>query len=134
MAVDIQIPINEIVEETEKPSKTYFLDLEKGRISGSIDGIEAVNQAIKKAILTIRFNNLIYDSDYGCEVGNALHDKTVTPEYLEAAIPDMIKDALSQDTRILDVYDFEMDFDCDSVHVSFFVDTIFGKTEINEVL
>lgn len=134
MAVDIEIPITDIAEESEKPSKTYALDLEAGRISGTIDGLESVNQAIKKAVLTRRFNNLIYDDDYGCEAESAVHDKDVTREYLETAIPEMIEDALSLDTRILKMYDFEMEFKNDSAYISFKVDTIFGDTQIDVII
>lgn len=33
MAVDIEIPIDTIEEETEKPTRTYRLDLDSGRIT-----------------------------------------------------------------------------------------------------
>lgn len=134
MAMDIQIPNITINEYEETPSKTYRLDLDKGRIYGKIEGIEAVNQAIRKAILTLRFDNLIYDDDYGCEAGKAVYSKDVTPEYLETAIPEMIKDALSQDTRIIDVSDFELQFENDSAYISFKVSTIFGESRITEVM
>lgn len=134
MAVDIEIPFTGIEEASEQPSKTYCLNIDSGHISGTVDGIDAVNQAIRKAIITQRFCNLIYDSDYGCEAQSALHSKGVTPEYLEAVIPEMIKDALSQDTRIIDIYDFDFSFENDSAYVSFKVDTVFGETEISEVI
>ena len=133
MALDIEIPFDEIEEESELPTRTYKLDLDSGRIAGKADGIEAVNQAIRKALITLRFSNLIYDDDYGCEAIEAVHDKNVTPEYLEEIIPELIRDALSQDTRITDIYDFEMSFENDSAYISFKADTIFGETEISEV-
>ena len=134
MSLDIEIPINEIEEETEKPSKTYFLDLDNGRIVGTVDGIEAVKQAIRKAIITSRYKNLIYDSDYGSEVSDMIYDEDSTPELIETALPELIKDTLSQDTRILDVYDFEFKFEDDKAYISFSVDTIYGKTDIREVV
>lgn len=123
----------ELEEATELPSKTYRLDPDKGRIYGKIDGLEAVEQAIRKALITQRFCDLIYDDDYGCEAQDALHDKGVTQEFLETAIPEMVKDALSQDTRITNIYDFKLNFENDSAYISFKVDTIFGSTEIQEV-
>lgn len=133
MAVDIEIPIGEIEEETEPPTRTYRLDIDSGRISGMTDGIEAVNQAIRKAVVTSRFCNLIYDDDYGCEAAELIHNKNVTPEFLETVIPEVVKDALSQDTRITNVYDFEISLKDDSAYVSFKADTIFGETAIREV-
>lgn len=134
MAADIEIPIDSIEEETEKPSRTYRLDLDSGRIIGIADGIEAVNQAIRKAIITARYKNLIYDDDYGGELGDIIRDEDSTPELIETALPVLVKDALSQDTRILDVYDFSFAFTGDSVAVSFRADTIFGETQISEVI
>ncbi len=134
MAVDIEIPFSDVEEEVEKPSRTYCLDLDSGRIIGTVDGISAVNQAIRKAIITARYKCLIYDSDYGGEIDNMVHDAVSTPELIETALPELIRDALSQDTRILEIYDFEFAFKNDSAFISFSVDTIFGKTQVSEVL
>ena len=65
--VFIPIPIQTITEAEERPSKTYKLDLKAGRIVGYVDELEAVNQAILKAIITPRFKCLIYDNQYGSE-------------------------------------------------------------------
>ena len=131
MPLDVEIPINEFEEEVEKPTKTYFLDLDNGRIIGNVDGIDAVKQAIRKAIITARYKCLIYDSDYGSEVKDMVYDEESTPELIETALPELIKDALSQDTRILDVYDFEFKFENDKAYISFVVDTIYGKTSFD---
>ena len=134
MPLDVEIPINEIEEEVEKPTKTYFLDLDNGRIIGTVDGLEAVKQAIRKAIITARYKCLIYDSDYGSEVKDMIYDADSTPELIETALPELIKDALSQDTRILDVYDFNFKFEDDKAYISFSVDTIYGSADIREVI
>ena len=131
MAVDIEIPIDTIEEETEKPTRTYRLDLDSGRIIGTVDGIEAVNQAIRKAIITARYKCLIYDDDYGGELKDMVYDEVSTPELIETALPELVRDALSQDTRILDVYDFEIDFKNDEAFISFKADIIFGETKIS---
>lgn len=134
MVVDVEIPFSEIEEETEKPTRTYRLDFDSGRIVGTVDGIEAVNQAIRKAIITARYKCLIYDSDYGGELKDMIYDKTSTLEFIETALPELIRDALSQDTRVLDVYDFDFRFNHDEAFISFCADTIFGETQINEVI
>ena len=48
--VFVPIPISGIEEEKEQPSLTYKLDLDTGRIVGKVDGLEAVNQFILKAL------------------------------------------------------------------------------------
>lgn len=133
-SVFIPLPISEVTEAEEKPSLTYKLDLDKGRIVGKIDGLEAVNQAIRKAIITPRFKCLIYDNQYGSEVQEAVIAQDATPELTEAVIPGFVKDALKPDTRILKVYDFAFAFMSDGAHIFFRADTIFGETEFEEVI
>ena len=133
MTVDIEIPITDIEEEAERPSRTYRLDTDNGRIAGTTDGLDAVNQAIKKAIISSRFSNLNNNDDYGSEGGDMVHDRAVTQELIETVVPELIRDALSQDTRIIDVYDFDNSFKNDEANISFRADTIFGETEISEV-
>lgn len=132
--VFITIPIDEVTEAEEQPSLTYRLDLDNGRIVGKVDGLEAVNQAIRKAIITPRFKCLIYDDQYGSEVEEAIITKDASPEYIEAVTEGFIKDALAPDTRILEIYDFEFEFQEDKAYVYFKADTIYGKTEIEEVI
>lgn len=130
----IPIPISEVEEAEEKPSLTYKLDLDKGRIVGKVDGLEAVNQAIRKAIITPRFKCLIYDNQYGSEIQDAVIAQDATPEYIEAVIPGFVTDALKPDTRILRIYDFKFEFAKESAHIYFKADTIFGETEFEEVI
>lgn len=132
--VFIPIPIETVTEAEEQPSLTYRLDLENGRIVGRVDKLEAVNQAIRKAIITPRFKCLIYDNQYGSEVEEAIITKDATTDYIEAVAEGFIKDALRPDTRILSVYDFSFDFSEDRVQVFFRADTIFGETTIEEVI
>lgn len=132
--VFIPIPIETVTEAEEQPSLTYRLDLDNGRIVGKVDGLEAVNQAIRKAITTPRFKCLIYDHQYGSEIEEAIISKDATREYIEAVTEGFIRDALRPDTRILTVYDFQFDFENDKAYVFFRADTIFGETEIEEVI
>lgn len=132
--VYIPIPISTITEAEEQPSLTYRLDLDKGRIVGKADKLEAVNQAIRKAIITPRFKCLIYDNQYGSEIEEAIITKNATRAYIEAVTEGFVRDALRPDTRILSVYDFIFEFENDKAYISFKADTIFGKTEIEEVI
>lgn len=130
----IPIPVETITGAAELPSKTYRLDLDKGRIVGKVDGISAVNQAIRKAIITPRFKCLIYDNQYGNEGEAAVTSKDATRGYTEATLEGFIVDALRPDTRILSVSDFKTEFDGDWVRVSFLAETIFGAIEVEEVI
>ena len=56
----LNVPINVTVDtEVNEPSKTYALDYDTYSVgSDKIDGIEAVKQAISKALSTPRFKCL----------------------------------------------------------------------------
>lgn len=130
--VFIPIPISGIEEEREEPSLTYKLDLDAGRIVGKVDGLEAINQFIRKALITPRFHCLIYDNQYGSEIEEAIIQKDASRDYIEAVTEGFVRDALRPDTRILSIYDFQITFEHDTAFVFFRADTIFGETEIKE--
>jgi hypothetical protein len=130
----IELPVNEIVEEQEKTSLTWEIDFENGRIANKIDGINAVKQAITKAIITPRFKCLIYDNQYGCEIKNALISGNSTPEYLKTAVENFVNDCLKPDTRIIDIGDFEFNFIDERAEIKFTAQTIFGTVAIQEVI
>ena len=46
----IEIPVDDVEEGDELPSKTYRIDFDGKRISGMVDGKEALKQAIEKII------------------------------------------------------------------------------------
>lgn len=132
--VFIELPVSTVVDAVERPSRTYKLDLDKGRILGMVDGQEAVQQAIRKAIITPRFKCLAYDNQYGSEIKAAVVQKDATPEYAKAVIPDFVRDALRPDTRVLNIYNFNFEFEDDTVHITFDADTIYGTVRIEEVI
>ncbi|MFA7636395.1 MAG: DUF2634 domain-containing protein [Monoglobales bacterium] len=132
----IEIPIKGVVEKKRQPSLTYALDLDSGRIKGKIDGIKAVEQFIRKALITPRFKCLIYDNQYGSELKQVLTVEDASEKYIEAELPRIVRDAIIHDDRILDVSsdDFEVKFLGDRAFIKCSVDTIFGKVMIEEVI
>lgn len=133
-SVFIPLPVATVEEAKERPSLTYKLDLDKGRIIGYVDGQAAVRQAIRKAIITPRFKCLIYDHQYGSEIEDAISQKDATEEYTRAVIPGFIRDALRPDTRVTGVSNFDFAFSDDEVVISFDADTIFGTVHIEEAI
>jgi hypothetical protein len=133
-SVFIPIPVETVEEAAELPSKTYKLDLDKGRIIGYVDGQAAVRQAIRKAIITPRFKCLIYDHQYGSEIEAAVIQKNATRQYTEAVVPGFVRDALRPDSRITGVSNFALTFMDDEVLITFDADTIFGTVQIEEVI
>lgn len=133
-SVFIPIGIEEITDAEELPSKTYRLDLDKGRIVGYVDGQEACQQAIRKALITPRFKCLIYDNQYGSEIEDAVTVNDATREYIRSVVQGFVEDCLKPDTRILGVSNFTFEFLEDGAYISFDADTIFGKINIEEVV
>lgn len=134
MGVFIPIPIGDLEQEREQPSLTYHLDLERGRIVGRVNGLEAVNQAIRKALLTPRFRCMIYDNQYGSEIKQTIIAGDATREYIETEMPRLVKEALLVDSRVLDAYDFSFSFEGEQASIRFTAKTVFGDTAIEEVI
>ena len=134
MAVFIPINISDVQDAQEMPSRTYRLDLDAVRIVGFVDNLEAVQQAIRKAIITPRFKCLIYDKQYGSEVEDAVIAKDASREYAQSVIEGFVKDALAPDSRILECHDFDISFDKDQAQIVFTADTIYGEIEVEEVI
>lgn len=133
---ELVLDIDEIEEDTEQETRTYRIDFENGRIDGMADGLEAVKQAITKILLTERFKNLIYSDDYGCEIQDMLMSNENTDAFIESEIPELIKDALSDDERILGVENFELydsDDERDGIKITFDVSTIYGDFNMEGV-
>lgn len=133
-SVFIPIGIEEITDAEELPSKTYRLDLDKGRIVGYVDGQEACQQAIRKALITPRFKCLIYDNQYGSEIEDAVTANDATREYVRSVAQGFVEDCLKPDTRVLGVSNFTFEFLEDGAYINFDADTIFGKINIEEVV
>lgn len=134
MGVILPIPIGDVEQQQEQPSLTYRLDLDRGRIVGMVDGLEAVNQAIRKHLNTPRFRCLIYNNQYGSEIKETIIAGDASPEYTEAEMPRIVRDALSIDSRVLNIHDFSFSFDGEEARIRFGASTIFGETIIEEVI
>ena len=87
-------------------SNTYKMQVDADRIKGNVrTNLEAVQQAIYKALNTERRAFAIYSWNYGVELKD-LFGKPVP--YCMAEIPRRIEEALLVDDRIESVEDFEL--------------------------
>ena len=115
--------IEEFTVETE-PSKTYMLGIENNTIEGICDGRKAVEQAIYLALKTERYKYVIYSTNYGSEF-EELYGKPMS--YAASQIKSIIKDALTADDRIKNIYDFKIvRLDKNSLKIMFTAETVFG--------
>lgn len=109
-----------------QPSTTYYLDQENKRIRGSVDGLEAMKQAIYLILNAERYAHLIYSWNYGVELRDLIGEPK---EYAYPEIKRCITEALLQDDRITAVDDFIFETHGEKVHVSFLIHTIFGEID-----
>lgn len=110
-----------------EPSKTYKMHIEKERINGSTDGLEAIAQACYKILNTERYDYAIYSWDYGVEL-RSLFGKAIP--YVFSELPRRIREALIQDDRIVEVDDFQLSHQRGNVLAKFTVHTIFGDLKL----
>lgn len=116
-------------EESENfqilPTKTYKIDLVNRRIMGNIDGKEAVMQFIKKVFNTDKYAWEIYDWYYGNELMKLMGQSY---EYVCARIPNIFREALLVDDRIVDIREFSFkQTGIDKIVASCIVDTVYGE-------
>lgn len=106
------------------PSKTFYIDFDKGCITGIADGIEAVKQAIYFILRTERYRYIIFSKNYGIELDD-LYGKR--KQYIIPQLGRRILEAIMQDDRITSVSDFSFLYERNSYSVNFCVGTIYGN-------
>ena len=110
------------------PNKTYCLDVQRGRISGYVDDIQAMEQAIYKILNTERFEYNIYSHQYGVELDELIGGD---PFYAMGDLERRISEALLQDNRITSIVNFSIMSPLDDeLHMSFTVVTTVGEIHI----
>jgi hypothetical protein len=121
---------NTILQEDERmPSYTPKIDFERNRIMGTVDNIDAMEQAIYLILQTERYESIIYNWYYGVEFDTLIGKSR---ELIVSELERRIREALTEDDRINRISDFEIEFTSDKAIVTFTVNTIFGDIEISE--
>lgn len=96
--------LTEEIPEVTYPNRTYKIVLDKDRVDGYTDDLDAVKQAVYLILSSERYQHIIYSWDYGVELIDLIGKPM---PYVMADLPRRIKEALIQDDRITDVIDFE---------------------------
>ncbi len=104
--------------EKPKPSKTWTIDTQKKRISGTIDGLDALRQAVFLCLNTERYEHVIFSFDYGVET-KSLEGRSF--DLIQRELQSAIEDALSVDDRISGVGDFTFTKNKDKMTAAFTV-------------
>lgn len=126
--------ITELLEDYETKvhtTETFKLNTDENRVYGITDGIDAIKQAAYKILNTERYKYGMYSWDYGIELEDLFG---MDIDLVIAKLPNRIKEALTQDDRIIDVTDFEFKKGRNELTVSFVIDTNIGKIEAEKVV
>ncbi|MGD9663290.1 MAG: DUF2634 domain-containing protein [Porticoccaceae bacterium] len=133
----------EIIEQQQtEPApqygKSWLFDFEKGDFvtdgAGRVieaDGYTAWAQWCVKAVLTERFAHVIYSSDYGTELEQAMRQPSRAAA--EAELERAITEALLVDPRTERITDFTFEWEGDAVKVGFTAVPVIGTPERVEV-
>ena len=116
---------------TTLPSRTLKMDHDWKTITGTIDQIQAVKQAVFLILTTERYQWLIFSWDYGVELQNLIGKD---PEYCIPEIERRIREALLQDDRITAVENFEFELNKRKVLTTFTVISIFGNINVEKAV
>ena len=108
------------------PTNTYRIIIDKDRVSGETDGLEAMKQAVYLILSTERYAYPIYSWNYGVELKDLFGQPTT---YVEAVLKYRIRDALMADERITDVRNFEFSSQKNTVSATFEVVTNQGNVQ-----
>ncbi|CEO27180.1 DUF2634 domain-containing protein [Paraclostridium sordellii] len=113
------------IEDNFQSSKTYKIDNFNRRIITKIDELDAVKQSVFKILQTERFENIIYDDNYGVELMGYIGKPK---EFVKSDIERSIKEALLIDERILGIENFKIiNENKDILEIEFKVNSIFGN-------
>ena len=94
--------MNSIIIQTI-PTLTYRVQREKEIVSGTVDELEAMKQAVFKILFTERYQYEIYNWEYGMELKDLFGR---AKSYVIPEIKKRIEEALLADDRIKAVTDF----------------------------
>ena len=113
----------DLEDETPIPTQTYYL--QNGRITGRVDGFEAMLQAVDKLLNTERFVYNIYTEFYGVELERFIG---APKDFVLADVEREIEETLQSDDRIEGISDFEIEeTKRNTLYCRFNVDTIEGS-------
>ena len=131
MIPESNIKLNNNMIVKIQPSKTYKVHFEDERVSGYIDSIDAIKQAVYKILSTERYEYPIYSWNYGIELTDLFGHSL---PYVYSELKRRITEALVQDRRITDVDSFLFERKKSSISVTFTVHSTEGGLEIEKEL
>lgn len=118
-------------EDVVENTQTFGLNIKKNIVSGKIDELEALKQAIFLMLTTEADQYIIFPYTYGITTIDLIGKPYY---YVMAVFPERVKETLLSDDRITDVSDFEFKMEENKLNVKFIVHTIYGELEEETVV
>ena len=118
--------LNTQIVTVEVPTNTHRMLVDRERVSGYTDGLEAMRQAVYLILATERYAFPIYSWNYGIELRDLFGQQTT---YVIPELRRRITEALMQDDRITNVSDFQFEVVKNKVSTPFLVTTTKGEIE-----
>ncbi len=122
-AIDFNLTITEALETT----KTYRIS--NGKIQGTADSLDALQQVIYKVLNTEKYEYPIYSFNYGIELGSLIGKD---PTFVKVELKRRIQECLLQDERITGVDDFSFGSTGENMICTFSVSSIYGNIAISQ--
>ena len=107
-----------------QPSLSWYINKETNRIEGTVDGLEAVRQAVEIILHVERFRWQIYRPYSGMEWDGLIGQD---PGYVGAELQRRVIDALTVDDRVTGISDYDYTVDGSSLSAVFTVNTVYGS-------
>jgi len=95
-----------------------------------VEGLEALNIWIRKALITERYRYLAYTTDYGSEI-ESLVGKNYSKELTKSEIKRFLKEALEINPHIKGISDIDVLSYKDKITVNFKVETDLGEVKVS---
>lgn len=128
---DIEDEELEVRTDEEKELSDYEIDFETGKLTGRIiTGLEAIRQWVKISLTTERYLFPQYSWNHGSDF-NALIGQGYDEDYINTEVKRMISEVVSQEEAITGFDELKIEMKGDRLSVSFVIDTIYGRGDIN---
>lgn len=115
------------VDFVSGPSLTWNIDKNTNQISGQVDGINAVRQAVEIIMNVERFRWQIYEPYSGIETVDLLGNDA---GYISSEFQRRVRDALTVDDRITGISNYTSTVSGNTMEVSFTVNTVYGDIPV----
>lgn len=128
MAVLPASPINLAggVSFQSQPSLSWYIDKETNRITGTVDGLAAVRQAVEVILNVERYRWQIYQPYSGMEWNGLLGQD---PGYVGSELQRRLIDALTVDDRVTGISDYDYTISGNTLAATFTVNTVYGSIQ-----